>query len=114
VAPILSFPKKDDDAPEPSAGPPKRWLWQGASALAAIAAGALARAGLQRAWIATQQTDPPDNPADPSTRWRDALVWSVAIGAGMGVARVIGRRAAAAGWTAALDEAPPGLEQGVG
>lgn len=39
--------------------------------------------------------------------WPQALVWAVAVGAGMGVARVVAQRAAAAGFERITGDAPP-------
>lgn len=42
--------------------------------------------------------------------WRQALLWGVALGAGMGAARVVAQRAAAAGFEAVTGEPPPVLD----
>ena len=39
--------------------------------------------------------------------WGQALAWGVAVGAGMGAARVVAQRAAAAGFERVTGEAPP-------
>jgi hypothetical protein len=39
--------------------------------------------------------------------WRDALVWSVTVAIGIGVARVIAERGAAAAWNAAMGSPAP-------
>jgi hypothetical protein len=39
--------------------------------------------------------------------WREALTWGVAVGAGMGAARVVAQRAAAAGFERVTGETPP-------
>jgi hypothetical protein len=39
--------------------------------------------------------------------WRQALTWGIAVGAGMGAARVIAQRAAAAGFERVTGETPP-------
>lgn len=41
--------------------------------------------------------------------WPQALVWGLAVGAGMGVARVVAQRAAAAGFERVTGDAPPVL-----
>jgi hypothetical protein len=39
--------------------------------------------------------------------WGQALTWGIAVGAGMGVARVVAQRAAAAGFERVTGEPPP-------
>jgi hypothetical protein len=39
--------------------------------------------------------------------WAQALAWGIAVGAGMGAARVIAQRAAAVGFERVTGEAPP-------
>jgi len=39
--------------------------------------------------------------------WGQALAWGIAVGAGMGAARVIAQRAAAAGFERVTGDAPP-------
>jgi hypothetical protein len=39
--------------------------------------------------------------------WREALLWGVAVGAGMGAARVVAQRAAAVGFERVTGDPPP-------
>ena len=52
-------------------------------------------------------------PFDPSYErfsWPNALLWAAAAGVGLGVAKVLGNRAAAAGWQFATGTPPPGKD----
>jgi hypothetical protein len=62
---------------------------------AAIAAAVVARKALTSGWEAATGTEPPENPADPSTDWREALAWGLLTGAVIGVARMLASREAA-------------------
>ena len=52
---------------------------------------------------------PPLNPADRRVGWAQAVGWAAASGIGAALARVVSRRAAAAGWARVFDETPPGV-----
>lgn len=65
---------------------------------AAILAGVATRQLLRGAWRAGLRRDPPMNPAAHETQWIEAITWTVAVGAAVGVARLLARRATAAGW----------------
>jgi hypothetical protein len=53
---------------------------------------------------------PPENPASRGVRWRDALIWSISLGVGAAVSRLVAQRGAAAAWQAATGSRPPGLD----
>ena len=76
----------------------KQLAWQGV----AIASGTLAAAAVRRAavttWRTTKHEDPPENPAARDVSWPDALTWTIAVGVGAAVARVVAQRGAAAVW----------------
>lgn len=65
---------------------------------AAILAATLVRKGMEKTWEAVNNKVAPENPADPETSWREALIWSVASGVVIGLARMFAQRGAAAGW----------------
>jgi hypothetical protein len=85
----------------------RRWnlVVGAASVAAAVAARKLATAS----WSRFGNTEAPVNPADREATWPDALMWAVFAGSLAGVARVMGRRGAAAVWERATGSAPPGL-----
>lgn len=76
-----------------------------------LAAAAVTRQVLNRVWRARQHDDAPANPAAPSTTWPDAVLWAVATGVALGVARLVAMRGAAAGWRKATGALPPGLAE---
>ena len=78
--------------------------------LSGIAAGSAARALLRASWRRTVGGDPPTNPASPSTRWSEAMIWAVASGVAMAVTRLVAQRGAAEAWKAETGRYPPGLE----
>ena len=87
----------------------QRDLWMLAGAASAALAGRLMRSGAKHGWKAVTREDPPSNPASSDVSWSKALAWAVLTGAMVGVARVVARRGAAAGWVAWKGRKPPGL-----
>lgn len=75
----------------------------GAAALAAFGA----RSAVKTGWKSVRDEDPPRNPADPETSWTDALLWALAIGVTVGLARLVALRGTAAAWTKATGDRPP-------
>ncbi len=84
----------------------KQRLWQAMAVLAGLGAGAAARAALRKIWTVTEGSDPPDNTAGRNTTWSTALIWALASGAALSVARLIAQRGAARAWEAATGENP--------
>jgi hypothetical protein len=81
----------------------KRIAWYVVNALAATTATMLARASLARVWRASGH-EPSESPFESS--WPEALTWAAAAGAGVGVARVLAKRGAAAGFERVTGESP--------
>jgi hypothetical protein len=81
----------------------ERVKWQVVVGLSATVATLATRRVLTTAWHAAGW--------DPESAewgsWREALIWGVALGAGMGVARVVAQRVAAAGFERVTGEPPP-------
>lgn len=73
--------------------------------------GALAALATQRIlevmWKAVRGSTPPKMLSDRRSSWLDALSWAIATGLGVGVARLLAVRTAAAVWEAAVHEPPP-------
>lgn len=67
-------------------------LWKFAISGAAVIAAVATRKLLSSGWEAATGHEPPENPADPSTEWREALAWGLLTGATIGVARMVARR----------------------
>ncbi len=91
---------------------PKRLMWQVIGALAGMAAGALTRRLLVAVWQRSQGHNPPTNPASPRTTWNEAVIYTIASGVAIAVARLLAQRGAAAAWQRATGSLPPGLEEG--
>jgi hypothetical protein len=85
--------------------------WKLAVVLSAVVAGVGTQKVLSAGWKAAIKTEPPTNPANPSTGWGEALSWTVATAASAAVAKIVAARAAAAGWEKATGHMPPGLER---
>lgn len=85
--------------------------WKAVSTLAGVVGGIASRKLLQSAWsaIGVSDQEPPLNPADRRVDWVTAAEWAVAAGVGVGLARLMSQRAAAAGWEAATGSPPPGI-----
>lgn len=84
-------------------------VWKAVVVTAAGIAGVAMRKGLKSGWKAIRGADPPENPASPDVDWREAVLWSVASGTAVGLARLFARRAAAAEWRRRFGTLPPGL-----
>jgi len=51
------------------------------------------------------------DPANSKFSWPDALVWALAGGAGLAIAKMLSNRVAAIGWSLATGTLPPGAEE---
>ena len=85
--------------------------WRLMGGLAAILAGLAARKLLVTSWRVTTGTNPPANPAQPGTRWREAIPFALASGAAMGLARMLATRKAAGYYQKSTGHLPPGMEE---
>jgi hypothetical protein len=63
------------------------------NALAAMAAGFVARKLLSFAWTKVTGKEPPESPEDPQVALGEAVVWGILMGAGVGTARMLVTRA---------------------
>ncbi len=85
----------------------KRLLWTATASAAGMAAAVAARKLTSAVWPGS--ADPPLDPADRKVSWQQALGWAMLSGVSAGVARMVSRRAAAAGWEQAFNESPPSV-----
>lgn len=85
----------------------RQTMWKVASAGCALGSAMLARKALNKTWRITAGAEPPENPAASDVRWREALIWTAASAGVAGLARLVAKRGAAAGWTWFFDEDPP-------
>ena len=85
--------------------------WKVVAGVAAAVAGLAATTVLNVVWDKViPDTDPPEDPTDPDTPARDALVWTALTGLGVGLATVFAQRSAAKGWTKATGAKPLAFE----
>lgn len=85
----------------------KKFGWKLLSTAAGALTAILARKVTAAIWPGSEE--PPLNPADRRVAWREGLTWAALSGVAAGVARLVARRSAAAGWESALGETPPGV-----
>lgn len=88
----------------------RRRLWEAFAFVSGAAAAAACRKAMTSLWRVSRHQDPPENPASRGVGWRDALIWSISLGVGAGVSRLVAARGAAAAWQVATGSRPPGLD----
>jgi hypothetical protein len=86
--------------------------WKATAAASTLAAARLTAKAVTGGWKKVRRTDPPANPAAPSTGWGEAVAWATASGVAIALARLAARRGAAGAWRKATGSLPPGLEEG--
>ena len=106
----LIFPSNGNDKHMRTVRADKRMAWRVVGSLSGLAAGAATRAALRSAWRKTHGGEPPTNPAARGVAWTDALVWAIASGVALAVARLLAQRGAAEVWRAAAGAYPPDME----
>lgn len=84
-------------------------VWDMVALGSAALAGVAIRQALQGGWKLLKRDEPPTNPAARSVGWPDALAWTLAVGAAVGVGRMLAERGAAAGWRKVRGRYPKGL-----
>lgn len=85
--------------------------WRVIGTASAILATIAARKVLTLAYEKGVGKNPPTNPESPDTTVREAVVWAVASGATVGLARLLATRKAANYWRRSTGHLPPGLEE---
>lgn len=85
----------------------KRTAWMLVAAGAALLGGMAVRQVLNQTWKLAMHDDPPIDPTSREVAWREAILWTVASGAVVGLGRLVARRGAAAGWERFMGESPP-------
>lgn len=66
-----------------------------AQTLAAIGAAVATRSALTAVYERITHREAPVDPSDASVDWPEAITWTIAASVGAGMARLVGRRAAA-------------------
>jgi hypothetical protein len=94
----------------------RQTTWKIVSTMSGLLGALVARKLLRTAWAAASRDGsegPILDPADRRFSWKDATLWAVTAGIGLGIARLISARLAVAGWEAATGTLPPGVEEPV-
>lgn len=89
-------------------------VWSVFSLVSALGAAMVAKKGLNASWKAATGKTPPANPADPDVKMREAVMWAVASGTFVALARMLAQRRAAGYYLKSTGKLPPGLGQDVG
>ncbi len=95
-----------------SVGMTRERTWRLVSAGIGMLGGLLARKLMRAGYQAIRGDAAAPSPFDPTNArfsWPDALLWAVAAGIGLGIAKVVSARIAAMGWKAATGTLPPGV-----
>ena len=87
----------------------KKYGWKALTVGLGAVTGLATKRVLEVIWKAMRGSTPPKVEADRRSSWADALSWAIATGVGVGVARLLAMRSAAALWEAAVHEPPPEL-----
>jgi hypothetical protein len=72
--------------------------WRFVSLGSAVLAAVVVRGGIKALWKATRDDEPPVNPMKQDSTWTDALLFSLATGLSVGLARLGARAIAASTW----------------
>lgn len=72
--------------------------WRIVSLGSAVLAAVVVRGGIKVVWKATRDDDPPLNPLREDGTWTDAVLFSLATGLSVGLARLAARAVAASVW----------------
>ena len=91
--------------------PDPETAWTAVGLASAVVAGLAVRNLVKAGWLAYYDEHPPLNPAAPDTSWTQAIVFTGLMGAGVGVARMFGRRMAAGAWYKFQGEYPRKLRR---
>jgi hypothetical protein len=87
-------------------------IWRFVSTVTGILSAVVAKNLIRRTYRVIRR-DEPTTAFDPTAgefSWPNALLWALAGGIGLVVAKMVGDRLAAIGWRAATGSAPPGPE----
>lgn len=87
------------------------FVWKVLGFGSAILSGVAARKVLTAAWRKGTGDDPPANPESPDTTWGQAVMWALASGAAIGLARMLAARKAADFYRKSTGHLPRGLEE---
>jgi hypothetical protein len=88
----------------------RRWMWKVVSAISGMLSALIAKKLIRSVYRAVRKDDPASafDPTAERFSWPNALLWAIASGVGLAIAKVVGDRLAAIGWKAATGALPPG------
>lgn len=87
-------------------------VWGAVGLGAAVVGGIATRNLIKAGWRSYYDENPPLNPASHDTSWQQAILFTAVMGAGMGVARMLGRRSAAEAWRKVTGDYPKPVREG--
>ena len=84
-------------------------IWNLESAVASVLGSMIAQRLVRAAYAAIRKRNPRSvfDPDSARFSWSTFVLWSVAGGIGLGIARLVSNRAATVGWRIATGSAPP-------
>lgn len=88
-------------------------VWSVFALASSLGAATVAKKSLTTSWKAATGKTPPANPADPDVEMREAVMWAVASGTLVGLARMLAQRKAAGYYLKSTGKLPPGLGKDV-
>jgi hypothetical protein len=87
-------------------------MWKLLTTVVGLIGGLLARKALRAAYEAIRKDPDAPSPFDPTNAqfsWVNVVVWALAAGLGLGIAKVVSARLATLGWEVATGTLPPGV-----
>lgn len=94
-----------------AAGTKPSKTWKVFGTVSAISAGIAVKKLLEISWKAATGHAPPSNPEHPDVEWHEAVMFAIASGAAIGLARMLTARKAAEYYRRSTGHLPAGLEE---
>jgi len=85
-------------------------MWKAVSTISGLLGAVVAKKLLRVGYRAVRKNSGPASPFDPTDArfsWSEALLWAMAAGIGLVIAKIVSAKVAAIGWEAATGKAPP-------
>ena len=73
-------------------------IYKGVELAGSLLAGRAVGRLTSKAWTRRRATDPPVDPRRDDVPWIQAILWAAAVGAAIGIARLLARTAVEKGW----------------
>lgn len=94
------------------AGAGSRIAFKLVAAVIAIPVGRVVTKATTKAWATARPDDPPVNPRQVDTDWRDAMIWAGLTGLGAAIAQLLSTKGADTVWRALTGRPSPRPKQG--